>query len=447
MWYNGVLKERDFSMKRVFVCLAGGVLAGAACAAWNPGEPVTTYWFGPGCPGQEQHLTDAWAAQLKEGGFNTVWASTPEELDVAAKHGLRAIYSVDPTTEWAKVDLDDPAQKAALTERINRVKRHPALYIYEHYDEAAAELFPKLARVKEYIHQLDPDHASWFNLLPTYANNKQLGVGGKGDETKRMGFAYDIIASYWEHVRLFGEIYRPEFITYDHYQLKLNGDSSNYFLNLGIIRQSASARRVPFWNGLQACTWVPGDLASPKSPRIPDVDAMRYLVYSTAAYGAHGFYYYVYCRKGHDGTIASLDGKVGEKYEGLKPINRDFIALAKVLSPLDFTGAYFQGLHAPGTTPYGDQALLKISPETPYAELKPLQELTDTTLVTRFDTPGKPTHLMVVNCDYRKDRTLHIKAPSPADRFDPATGLWSPVGTAFDLALVRGGGALLRLGK
>lgn len=432
-------------MKATLNVIACGLLAGTLSAAWEPGEPVTTYWFGPGCPGQEQHLTDTWAQQLKDGGFNTVWASCPEELDIAAKHGLRAIYSVDPTTEWAKIDLDDPAKKAAFTERINRVKNHPALYIYEHYDEAAAELFPQLARVKEHINELDPNHAVWHNLLPTYANNKQLGVGGRQGEDKRMGFQYDIIAAYWEHVRLFGEIYRPEFITYDHYQLKSNGDASNYFLNLGIIRQSASARKVPFWNGLQACTWVPGHLASPKSPRIPGVDEMRYLVYSTAAYGAHGFYYYVYCRKGHSGTIASLDGKVGEKYEGLKPINRDFIAIAKVLSPLDFTGAYFQGRHAPGTTPYGDQALLKFSPETPYAELKPLEELADTTLVTRFDTPGKPTHLMVVNCDYRKDRTLHVKAPSVAEKFDPASGKWSSVGKEFDLSLIRGGGTLLRL--
>ena len=91
--------------------------------------------------------------------------------------------------------------------------------------------------------------------------------------------------------------------------------------------------------------------------------------------------------------------------------------------------------------------LLKIAPETPYAELQPLQELTDTTLVTRFDSPGKPTHLMVVNCDYRKDRTLHIKAPSDAERFDALAGKWSPVGAEFDLSLVRGGGVLLRLTK
>ena len=428
--------------------VACGFCAASAWAAWVPGEPVTTYWFGPGCPGKAEKtvpLTDFWAKQLKDGGFNTVWANTPEELDIAAKYGLRVIYSVDPKTEWAKVDLDDPAQKAAVAERVNRVKDHPALYIYEHYDEASADMFPALARVKEYIHGLDPGHPCWHNLLPTYANHMQLGVGGKEGEPRRLGFGNDRIASYWEHVRLFCEIYQPEFMTYDHYQLKTAGESPNYFLNLGIVRQNAAAWGVPFWNGLQACTWTPGNLASPKSPRIPNVDEMRYLAHTTAAYGAHGLYWYVYCRKNHEGTIAALDGTVGEKYDGVKKINREFIAFSRILGGLRFKGAYMQGIHAPGTTPYGAQALLKISPEAPQAELEPLQRLSDTTLVTRFDAPDKPAHLMVVNCDYRKDRTLRFKAPSATERFDPQTNAWSPVGEEFDLAFVRGGGVLLRL--
>ncbi len=52
---------------------------------------------------------------------------------------------------------------------------------------------------------------------------------------------------------------------------------------------------------------------------------------------------------------------------------------------------------------------------------------------------------MVVNCDYVKDRTLHFTAPSAAERFDPLSNTWSPVGKEFDLAFVRGGGILLRL--
>ncbi|MBR3221172.1 MAG: hypothetical protein IKF72_02990 [Kiritimatiellae bacterium] len=216
---------------------------------------------------------------------------------------------------------------------------------------------------------------------------------------------------------------------------------------MGIIRQCAAAMGIPFWNGVQACSWTPGKLASPSSPRIPGPDEMRYLVYTTAAYGAHGIYYYVYCRKGHVGSIVALDGTPDAKYEALKTLNREFVAIAKILYGLRFKGAYFQGLHPTGTTPYCEQALLEIAPETPYAEVQPLQELTDTTLVTRFDAPGKPTHLMVVNCDYRKDRTLHIKAPTAAERFDALAGTWSPVGAEFDLLIVRGGGALLRLTK
>ncbi len=428
------------------LAMACALCAVSTWAAWNPGEPVTTYWFGPGCPGKYgMPMTDFWAKQLKEGGFNTVWANTPEELDIAAKYGLRAIYSVDPTTEWAKVDLDDPAQKAALEARINRVKNHPALYIYEHYDEASADLFPGLARVKEFINALDPDHACWHNLLPTYANHKQLGVGGKDGEPERMGFGGDKIAAYWEHVRLFCDIYQPEFITYDHYQLKTDGDSRNYFLNLGIVRQNAAARRVPFWNGLQACTWVPGNLASPRSPRIPNVDEMRYLAHTTAAYGASGLYWYVYGCKGHRGMIAETNGTVGVKYEGVKKINREFIAFSRVLRELSFRGAYLQGAHAPGTTPYGDQVLLKLSPESPHSEVKELERHVDTTLVTRFAAADGRTFLMVVNCDYVKDRTLHFQAPFAAERFDPVSGTWSPVGKEFDLAFVRGGGILLRL--
>ena len=412
---------------------------------WDPGEPVTTYWFGPGCPGQNEPLTDSWARQLKEGGFNTVWANTPEELDVAARHGLRAIYSIDPSTEWAKINLDDADCKAALAERINRVKNHPALYVYEHYDEAPAEIFAELAKVKDFVRELDPAHPCWHNLLPMYASNKQLGVGGKTGEPQRLGFGYDKAAAYAEHVRLFCDIYQPLFITYDHYQMRTEGDTRNYFLNLGIIRQNAAARGIPFWNGLQACTWVPGSLASPRSPRIPTVDEMRYLAHTTAAYGASGLYWYVYCRADHDGTIAAADGTVGEKYEGVKKINREFIAFSRILSRLSFNGTFMQGVHAPGTTPYCDSALLKLSPQVPRSEIEDGARHVDTTLVTRFEDENGRVYLMVVNCDYKKRRVIHVEAPRAAEIFNVEKGEWFQAGTSFDLDLACGGGSMVRM--
>ena len=93
-------------MEKTTLVLASVVLgvcaAGTACAAWNPGEPVTTYWAGPGFPGNER-LSDRWLVQLKEGGFNTVWATRPEELDLAARYGFRVIYALDPESELMRL--------------------------------------------------------------------------------------------------------------------------------------------------------------------------------------------------------------------------------------------------------------------------------------------------------------------------------------------------------
>ncbi len=425
-------------MKRGYwgCCLAGGLLALTLQAAWDPGEPVTTYWAGPGFPGSPA-LSETWLAQLKEGGFNTVWGTKPEDLDLAAKYGMRVIYR-----PWGGLgmnmgvaDVDSPEVVKTMGEAVDCVKNHPALYVYSLFDEPPAEKFASLAHTKEWLARRDPNHAVWVNLLPTYANNKQLGVEG------------EIIRAYWEHVRLFGEVFQPAFITYDHYQLQNGGDSPNYLLNLGIIRQSASAQGVPFWNGVQACTWRPGAAASPSAPRIPGPDEMRYLVYTTAAYGARGIYYYVYCHPGHEGSIASLDGKPDVKFETIKTLNRAFVAIARELAPFRFKGAYLQGAHAPGTTPWCEQALLTITPETPARELKPGEELTDTVLVSRFEQSRNSTRLMVVNMDYRKTRTLQVAAPAEAERFDALKGTWTPVGKRFELTLEGGVGVLLRLDK
>ncbi len=55
---------------------------------------------------------------------------------------------------------------------------------------------------------------------------------------------------------------------------------------------------------------------------------------------------------------------------------------------------------------------------------------------------------MVVNLDYTKERSIHVAAPSALERFDPATSIWSPVGSdETDLALPKGGGFLLRFAE
>ena len=412
---------------------------------WNPGEPCVTYWWGPGCPTRKcaWPLTDSWAEQLVEGGFNTAWASSSEDLDVAARHGLRAIYALDAVSVRGKIDIGDPSQRDALEKRIRAVKNHPALYVWEYGDEFPATRFDEWARMRDFVASIDPSRPLWCNLLPTYANNRQLGIGG------------DIVSAYWEYVHRFFDEFRPGLATWDHYQFQRQGDSPDYFLNMEIVRQVAASRGVPFWNGVQACSWVPdGVNASPSAPRDPGPDELRFLAHTTAAYGASGIYYFTYTWGGHEG-FTSWTNVLGRnepcetnaKFEAAKTINREFVGFARALRGMRFCGARFIGLQPPQATPWrGRPHLLEIKPTMPDRLLMPPELMDNTTLVTNFENPNDgEKRLMVVNCDYRRARTLQVRAKEPAERLDPLSGGWQIVGRTFVLALPPGGGALLRL--
>lgn len=396
------------------------------------GDPIVTYWAGPGYPNSNMPVDDAHVKQLKEGGFNVLWAQTKADLDMAAKWGMRALYHL-PTARgkgWSE------ETRTKLAKTIAAVKDHPALCFYHQCDEPPADWFEYLNEDKEFVRSLDPKHPCWVNLLPTYANNRQLGVEG------------EIISAYWEHVRRFMDVYDPAFTSYDHYQLNNGWDTGDYFLNLGIVQQNAAARGIPFMNGVQACTfWPPEHFATPSAPRIPNPDELRYLVYTTLAYGAQGIYYYVYSHPGHTGSIVSQEGVPDAKYYELRKLNPIFVATARETRGYRMSGAFFKGLCPRGGTPYGARALLRFADGEASAPLPEKAPLRDSVLVTRFDASGRGTRLMVVNLDYRKETSYDVTAPVPALRFDPETGDWTPLGTRFTLSLVKGGGVLLELGK
>ena len=415
----------------------GACLVAFASSAWDMGEPIVTYWAGPGFKGSRMAITDESLKLLKEGGFNLVWASSKEDLDLIAKWGLRAICGDECSglKSMAKGNVA-PQNREESKRRIESVKDHPALYIYYHDDEPPAGRFEDLASDSRFVRSLDPDHLTWVNLLPTYASNKQLGLDG------------ETISAYREHVRLFLETYDPAFVSYDHYQLNNGWDTGNYFLNMSIVQQASAARGIPFMNGVQACAWWPEEsLASPAAPRIPGPDEMRFLVYTTLAYGAQGIYYYVYSHPRHRGSIVSQDGVPDAKYYELSKLNPIFVATAKQLRGYRLMGAYFKGYCPRGGTPYSPNAILDFVDGTKSEPLPAKKELADSVLVSRFEAVDRPMRLMVVNLDYRKERSLDAMAPFGVARFDPNTGKWMPLGKKFTLDLAKGEGTLLQVGN
>jgi hypothetical protein len=372
-------------------------------------------------------MTDAVAAQMAEGGFNLVWCGE-KDLDLVRRHGLRAQLQ---DSLLAPASLDHPAQRDQLDALIARVRDHPAFYDYFITDEPNATNFPALGRLVGYLRQRDPSHLAYINLFPTYASNEQLG--NQGDAT----------TAYQAHLRQFVDTVKPDLISYDHYQLTAQGDSAQYFLNLSLIRQAAQAAGLPFLNIVQACTWTP-------SMRVPKPDEMRYLVYTTLAYGAQGISYYVYCCPGHTGAIAHADGTPTPLYGALKVLNREFIAIARQLQPLRSRGVYHAGMLPPGAAPLPIDARFVLDPPVPTAEYKPPAPVKGILLgyfgpAGKTDQPAVPTHVLMVNLDYESAAVAGLRGPGRWDVFDAATGKWSRSGDKrCELRLPPGGGTLLR---
>ncbi len=391
--------------------------AGAESAnddAWKIGTPIVTYWAGP-------PMTDEVARQMAEGGFNLVWC-TESELDVAHRHGLRAQLRdglLSPAT------LEDPAQKEKLDALVARVRNHPALYSYFITDEPGAGEFPALGRLVAHLRQRDPAHLSYINLFPTYANNQQLGTAG------------DTVTAYREHLRQFREIVSPSLVSYDHYQFAKAGDNAGYFLNLAMIRQTAQEAGVPFLNIVQACTWTP-------SMRVPEGDEMRYLVYTTLAYGAQGISYYVYCWPGHAGGIAQPDGAPTPIYHALKILNREFVAIARQLQPLRSLTVYHAGMMPPGAVPLPEDAPFRLEPPAPAMDYAPPERVRGF-LLGYFGSTDQPDHVVVVNLDYRSEVVAPLVGPGKLESFDATAGSWSAAGgPRIELRLAPGGGKLVR---
>ena len=387
--------------------------------AWKIGTPIVTYWPGP------QPVTEEFARQLAEGGWNLAWCNE-KELDVAERHGLRAQLLTGLLTPKQFVEADN---RKRLGELIARVRNHPALYSYHLSDEPSTRSFLVLGKLVTYLRERDPDHPSYINLLPTYAPNEMLGTKG------------DRVTAYGEHLRQYMEIVKPSLLSYDHYQFTDFGDRDDYFLNLAMIRRAALDAGIPFLNIVQASSWHP-------SIRVPKPNEMQFLVYTTLAYGAQGIAHYVYCAPGHDGGMATSDGKLTPLYHVMKKLNQEFVAIATELQPLKSLAVYHTGMTPPMTEPLPANAPFCFHPP-----MRPMDytknERVRGALLGYFGKEKEPSHVVVVNMDYEDEAVLSLVGPvyvGKLEIFDATTRTWTPTASPrAELRLPPGGGKLVRV--
>jgi len=452
------------------VCLTSAARAGAPADAavrrWQMGTPIVTYWAGP------MPMTDAVAKQMADGGWNLVWVTGRgaaegvdvvdhfrSQLDVLQRHGLRGILSLGhvPRKPDEFKALDDPEMKAELDAIVEAVREHPALYAYSLLDEPNASVFPNLARMKDYLQEKDPSRLVYVNLYPIYASNEQLGTIGES------------VPAYHEYLRQFVETFRPQLLSYDHYHFAVKGDSEKgYFLNLAEIRQAALDADIPFMVIAQACSWT-------VNMRIPTGDELRWLAYTTLAYGSQGISWYVYGYPGHDGGMinpagtyrephiaramgrAVLGGSPTPLYYYARELHKEFVAIAAELQPLTSLAVHHVGMLPEGTSPPPDDAIFRLDPPVPPKDYTiPVEGF----VIGYFGKDQSPTHALVVNLDYRtysgrgqprreeflKPVRRAIVGPNRLDIFDVTTSKWSATDSnRVELRLPPGGGILVRV--
>jgi len=379
----------------------------------------------PAIMGYGVTLSESEAERLKEGGW-TLILSREADLDLLRQHGLRSLLRSDllkPET------LDDPAKRAELDEFIARVKDHPVLSMYWIVDEPNASRFEALGRLLSYLRERDPAHPGYINLFPTYASNEQLGTQG------------DVVTAYQEHVRRFIDEVQPEYLSYDHYHFAAGGlDRDQYFLNLALIRRAALDAGLPFLNFIQACTWTP-------SMREPNSNELRFLTYTSLAYGASALAHYTYSDRGpHTGCPVTAEGEATALWHGMKRSNHEFLAIREQLQPLTSLAAYHVGMIPPGANELPTDSAFTLDPSVArmdYTPPEPLQGM----LLGYFGRSSEPTHVVVVNLDYRRSTTTTLVGPGRLEVFNASRRAWLPAsdGSRALLRLQPGGGVLVRL--
>ena len=395
----------------ILACLFS--LTGLARAAppWKLDRIIVTFWLPP-------PVTDEALARVAAEHYTMTW--TPADgLDVAARHGLRAMLQDGLLTP---ASLDDPAQKAKLDALIDRVKSHPALEAYFITDEPNAAAFPALGRLVAYLRERDPAHLAYINLFPTYASNAQLGTTG------------DVVTAYREHLRLYVEIVKPGLISYDHYQLFKNMDTPQYFLNLELVREAALEAGVPFLNIVQAGDGEP-------VWRFPNADEMRYLIYTTLAYGGRGISYFVYWGSAKYRGIY-VDGKPSELAPALAKLNEEIGALSPELLKLDSLGVYHTE-----PLPWGGHA---VPADSPVQIVGPGEFV-----LGLFGAGGKVTSFMIANRSHKESAAARLRVAEGVKRlqeFDRASRKWRSytapgANGVITVELRPGDGRLFRMAK
>ncbi len=391
-------------------CLAACSRARPA-AGWQPSEFLIALRGAP--PPKPQFY-----AQVAQAGFNTIGDGVGSDaLDLARRHGLKVMagqIGLDPRT------LRDRGNVRPVAEAIRRFRSHPALWGYFIGDEMLESQLPDIVALAAFAREHDPAHPLFISLLPSDA-----WVGPALATADYAGYVERFIASA-----------RPAFLNYVHCPFREKGDGQFYYENLELIRRAAIAHGLPLYPTLQAASW-PG-------MRAPGEGELRWLVYTSLAYGAKGVVWFRYwgAPAGSRQGIVEPDGLVTERYRLVAALNAELRVLGPTLMRLRSTAVYHTGEVPAGATRLPVHGLVGSIEGGSF-------------VIGEFQDEKGGSNILIANRDYARPATAKLTLNRPSCSLlwlDPATGEWAPLASAADrfqtsaeFTLSPGGGRLLRV--
>ena len=178
-----------------------------------------------------------------------------------------------------------------------------------------------------------------------------------------------------------------------------------------------------------------------KSWRLPNANEMRWLVFTTLAYGGRGISYFTYWGpKDYNGLYQ--DGQPAPLLQPVTALNHELAKFGPALMELDSLGIY-----QTAPLPYGAEAIPDNSPVRVTSE--------GGFVLGLFGKRAKPSAFMVVNRDYSQSTQATVKVMIPGRRLqelDRQTGKWTS-GPALrgernvEISLAPGDGRLFRIVK
>ncbi len=400
-----------------------------------------SYWCGPP---REVITNEQVIKDIADAGMTIVesrygYHTNLKVAELADKYGMKIsvqddrIYTIRKGDEgWEKI----------LEKYVNDYKDIPNLNDYFLQDEPVEEFFPGLARIKEAMKKLDPKHKALVNMLAVPPLN--------GAE------------KYEKFIREFVEVFKPEILSFDHYNLMFravdritdkpeadiseesrvaNGwvekvfervDRPSYYDNLEIIREIAAEENIPWKAILQVVEhW---------DFRHVNESEMRWEVFAALAYGADEIDYFTYATppgraEGWDyhHAMIHLDGTKDSRYYMVQRINKDLALLGAQVMDAESEAVFHIGF-AKGDTH------VKY-----FHQYKDFTDVWAEKIILGFFTNG---NVILANKDHDNPQYIAFKCEHQPQWLNKVTGEWQDMVKADDgryhLLLAPGDGEMIR---